>query len=174
MPEEAAIHNNANSVHEDANFQAKSAGPISVQDVDFTWYSGGGHIKDWIAQACQAAGLPVNDNWVNGFSTLCSRESSDDPNAVNTSDANAAGPIVGDGHPQNCSRGVAQCIPPTFAAYHVAGTSVAIYDPVANIAAASQYVRDRYQVSWDGSDIAAKVQQADPNRPTKGYIIRET
>ncbi len=54
-------------------------------------------------------------------------------------------------------------------AYHVAGTSTSIYDPVANIAAASQYVRDRYQVSLDGSDFAAKVQQADPNRPPHGY-----
>jgi len=33
---------------------------------------------------------------------------------------NATGPTVGDGNPQNCSRGVAQCIPQTFAAYHVA------------------------------------------------------
>jgi hypothetical protein len=46
---------------------------------------------------------------------------------------------------------------------------VAIYDPVANIAAASRYIRDRYQVSLDGSDFAAKVQQADPSRPPHGY-----
>lgn len=144
-------------------------GTISVQDVDFTLYSGGGDINAWIAQACQAAGLPLTDAWVKGFQTLCFRESSNKPNAVNTTDSNATGPIVADGHPQNCSRGVAQCIPPTFAAYHVAGTSVAIYDPVANIAAASRYIRDRYQVSLDGSDFAAKVQQADPSRPPHGY-----
>jgi SLT domain-containing protein len=64
---------------------------------------------------------------------------------------------------------VAQVIPPTFAAHHVAGTSAAIYHPVANIAAASRYIRDTYHVSLDGSDFAAKVQQADPNRPPKGY-----
>jgi SLT domain-containing protein len=142
---------------------------ISVQNVDFTRYSGGGDINTWISQACQAAGLPVNSNWVNGFQTLCNRESSDLPNAVNTTDYNANGPIVADGHPQNCSRGLAQCIPSTFAAYHVVGTSNGIYDPVANIAAASQYIRSRYQVSLDGSDFAAKVQQADPNRPPQGY-----
>jgi len=64
---------------------------------------------------------------------------------------------------------VAQCIPSTFAAYHVGGTSLDVYDPVANIAAASQYILSRYQVSLDGSDFSAKVQQADPNRPPQGY-----
>ena len=144
-------------------------GVISTDDVDFSLYGGAGGMYSWISRACQAAGLPYSDGWVQGFQTLCSRESSDMPNAVNTTDGNATGPTVGDGNPQGCSRGVAQCIPQTFAAYHVAGTPVAIYDPVANIAAASQYVRDRYQVSLDGSDFAAKVQQADPSRPPKGY-----
>ena len=51
-------------------------GTISVQDVDFTLYSGGGDINAWIAQACQAAGLPLTDAWVKGFQTLCFRESS--------------------------------------------------------------------------------------------------
>ena len=142
---------------------------LRLEDVNFTRYPGGGDINTWIAQACKAAGLPVNDKWVNGFLTLCMRESSYDPNAVNTHDYNAIGPIAEDGHPQNCSRGLAQVIPPTFAAYHVIGTSVAIYHPVANIAAASRYVRDRYHVSLDGSDFAAKVQQADPDRRPKGY-----
>ena len=148
---------------------ADTPGVMSTEAVDYGRYGGAGDIYSWISRACQAAGLPYTDGWVQGFLTLCSRESSDMPNAVNTTDDNATGPTVGDGNPQNCSRGVAQCIPQTFAAYHVAGTSVAIYDPVANIAAASQYVRDRYQVSLDGSDFAAKVQQADPTRPPKGY-----
>ena len=148
---------------------AGTPGVIGIEDVDYSPSSGTGDIHSWISQACQAAGLPYTDGWVQGFVTLCFRESSDRPNAVNTTDGNATGPTVGDGNPQNCSRGVAQCIPQTFAAYHVAGTPVAIYDPVANIAAASQYVRGRYQVSLDGSDFAAKVQQADPTRPPKGY-----
>ena len=99
-------------------------------------------INIWIGDALQAAGLPVTEDWLNGFLTLCNRESSYMPNAVNTTDSNAVGPIVGDGNPQGCSRGVAQCTPSTFAAYHVVGTSTSIYDPVANIAAASQYVRN--------------------------------
>jgi Transglycosylase SLT domain len=142
---------------------------LRVEDVNFARYSGEGDIHAWIAEACNAAGLPATDHWVNGFLTLCMRESSYNPNAVNTHDYNANGPTVGDGHPQNCSRGLAQVIPPTFAAYHVAGTSTAIYHPVANIAAASRYIRTHYQVSLGGSDFAEKVQQADPNRPPKGY-----
>jgi SLT domain-containing protein len=142
---------------------------LKLGNVNFTRYSGGGDIHAWITEACHAAGLPANEEWVKGFLTLCMRESSYDPNAVNTHDYNAVGPIVADGHPQDCSRGVAQVIPPTFAAYHVDGTSADIYNPVANIAAASRYIRDQYHVSLDGSDFAAKVQQADPNRPPKGY-----
>jgi SLT domain-containing protein len=37
-----------------------------------------------------------------------------------------------------------QVIDPTFAAYHVDGTSWDIYDPVANIAAACNYAAHRY------------------------------
>jgi len=40
---------------------------------------------------------------------------------------------------------------------------------VANIAASMKYVMDRYGVSPDGSNLAANVQQADPNRPPQGY-----
>lgn len=144
---------------------------MQLQDVDYTHYAGGGDIDTWIAKACQAAGLPHNDAWLQGFKTLCERESSDRPNAINTNDRNAHGPIVQDGHPQSCSRGVAQCIPPTFAAHHVVSTSMSIYDPVASIAAAMQYVRARYHVSSDGSDLAAKVQQADPRRPPLGFHV---
>lgn len=142
---------------------------INVTDVEYTEYRGEGNIDSWIAEACRAAGVPHSDGWVKGYKTLCERESSYNPNAINTTDYNANGQRVGDGHPLNCSRGLAQCIPPTFAAHHANGTSKSIYDPVANIAASMQYVRQNYQVSLDGSDFAKKVQQADPTRPAKGY-----
>jgi hypothetical protein len=145
---------------------------IDINGVNYDQFdgpTGASNIDLWIEEALLVAGLPITDGWVKGFETLCNRESSYDPNAVNTTDGNATGPIVGDGHPQNCSRGVAQCIPATFALYHIAGTRTAIYDPIANIAAASLYVRLHYGVSSDGSDFAAKVQQADPNRPPHGY-----
>ena len=142
---------------------------MNVKEVQYAQYHGGGNIDSWIAEACRRAGLPQNDHWVKGYKTLCERESSHNPNAINTTDSNANGERVGDGHPLNCSRGIAQCIPPTFAAHHANGTSNSIYDPVANIAASMQYVRHQYQVSADGADLARKVQQADPARPPKGY-----
>lgn len=107
--------------------------------------------------------------WSTGLTTAATRESTDDFNAVNTTDSNATGPIVADGHPANCSRGVLQTIPPTFAFYHQAGTSDDIYDAVANTCAAMNYVVDHYGVSLDGHDLAAKVQQFDPSRSPKGY-----
>jgi hypothetical protein len=64
------------------------------------------------------------------------RESSGNPNAINLWDSNAAA-----GTP---SKGLLQVIAPTFAAYHVAGTSFDIYDPVANITAACNYAAARY------------------------------
>lgn len=117
-------------------------------------------------QACDKTGVPRT--WVTGVSngcnlkTLAVRESSYNDNAVNTTDSNATGPIVADGHPENCSRGYCQTIPATFAAYHEEGTSNRIYEPVANISAAINYIRAVY------GDIS-NVQQANPNLPPKGY-----
>jgi hypothetical protein len=146
-----------------------SAAALSVQDVDYSEYHGVVEIDTWIAKACKAAGLPPNNFWLQGYKTLCRRESSNDPNNINKNDSNAHGPIVGDGFPQGCSRGVAQCIPSTFASYHVAQTAKSIYDPVANIAASMKYVCHRYNVSENGSNLAARVQQADEGRDPKGY-----
>ncbi|MFI5529935.1 hypothetical protein ACIA8O_15475 [Kitasatospora sp. NPDC051853] len=121
-----------------------------------------------IQQVCQLMGLPVTW-WLPGYMTLAVRESSYYFNAVNGKDVNAHGPIQSDGYPLYCSRGVAQCIPPTFARHHERGTSNHIYDGVANIAASMNYVMDTYGVSRDGRNLAAKVQQADPDRPPHPY-----
>ncbi|MEU3607114.1 LysM peptidoglycan-binding domain-containing protein [Streptomyces sp. NPDC035033] len=64
------------------------------------------------------------------------RESSGNPRAINLWDSNAAKGIP--------SKGLLQVIDPTFAAYHVPGTSLDPYDPVANITAACNYAADRY------------------------------
>ncbi|MFJ6567373.1 transglycosylase SLT domain-containing protein [Streptomyces sp. NPDC091292] len=64
------------------------------------------------------------------------RESSGNPRAINNWDINARNGIP--------SQGLLQVIPPTFNAYHVPGTSMDIYDPVANITAAANYAADRY------------------------------
>ncbi|WP_309051351.1 LysM peptidoglycan-binding domain-containing protein [Streptomyces sp.] len=64
------------------------------------------------------------------------RESSGNPRAINLWDSNAAA-----GTP---SKGLLQVIEPTFMAYHVPGTSMDLFDPVANITAACNYAADRY------------------------------
>ncbi|MFG3028732.1 transglycosylase SLT domain-containing protein [Streptomyces sp. NPDC048253] len=117
-------------------------------------------------QACDRTGAPRS--WATGVSnganllTLIRRESSFKPNAVNRDDVNATGPVQSDGAKLNCSRGYAQVIPDTFAENHQSGTSDRIYDPVANIAAAVNYIWRRY------GDIS-RVQQANPHRDPAPY-----
>lgn len=108
-------------------------------------------------------------HWTTGILTAASRESSYDLNAINNYDLNAHGPIQSDGYPLYCSRGVMQCIPPTFAQYHESGTSNDIYDGVANTCASMNYVMSVYGVARDGHNLASNVQQFDPNRPPRGY-----
>ena len=141
---------------------------MSISDVRYGLFNGGGDVGSWTEQACKIIDVPAQ-HWINGYQVLCSRESSGRANAINDWDSNAHGPLQADGYPLHCSRGVAQCIPDTFAANHVAGTSAGIYDPVANIAASMHYVMNRYDVFSDGSNLASEVQQADPNRSPHGY-----
>jgi LysM repeat protein len=145
-----------------------SAGSIAISAVTYGRFNGSGNIDSWISSACQAIGVPAV-HWLPGYTTLCLRESSFRPNAINHTDLNAHGPRQADGFPLHCSRGIAQCIPDTFAAHHARETSTDIYDPVANIAASMHYVMDRYGVHSDGSNLIAKVQQADKSRPAHGY-----
>ncbi|MFJ9370123.1 hypothetical protein ACIRRA_37675 [Nocardia sp. NPDC101769] len=108
----------------------------------------------------------ARENWTKGYLTLISRESGGDPDSVNTTDSNARA-----GHP---SQGLTQTIPSVFLANLPKGASVAdINDPVANIVASMNYVMHdpvhKYYVKMDGSNLAERVQQADPNRPSAGY-----
>jgi SLT domain-containing protein len=89
------------------------------------------------------------------------RESANNPSAVNGWDSNARAGIP--------SKGWMQTIEPTFNAHWRPGTSRNIFDPVANAAAAIHYVMTRYGVSADGSNLMARVQQANPYAPPKGY-----
>ena len=143
-------------------------GAISIDAVTYGSYTGGGDVSAWTTRACEIMHFSPA-NWVTGYQVLCARESSGRPNAINAWDANAHGPIQSDGYPLHCSRGVAQCIPDTFASNHVAATSTDIYDPVANIAASMRYVMRRYGVASDGHDLTLLVQQADPRRRPCGY-----
>jgi hypothetical protein len=72
----------------------------------------------------------------NGIYRNVMRESSGNPLAINKWDSNAAAGIP--------SKGLLQVIDPTFKAYHVPGTSMDPYDPVANITAACNYAAARY------------------------------
>ncbi|MEV7076759.1 transglycosylase SLT domain-containing protein [Streptomyces sp. NPDC093990] len=94
------------------------------------------NLDGWIKESLaimRAKGIPGS---YNGLYRNIMRESSGNPNAINNWDINAINGIP--------SKGLLQVIPPTFQAYHVAGTSWNIYDPVANITAAANYAAHRY------------------------------
>ncbi|WLQ44589.1 transglycosylase SLT domain-containing protein [Streptomyces laculatispora] len=91
-----------------------------------------GWIKESLAVMAQN-GIPGS---YDGIYRNVIRESSGNPQIVNNWDSNAAA-----GTP---SKGLLQVIQPTFEAYHVAGTSMDILDPVANITAACNYAAATY------------------------------
>jgi hypothetical protein len=94
------------------------------------------NLDGWIRESLDIMkkhGIPGS---YDGIKRNIMRESSGNPNAINDWDINAINGIP--------SKGLLQVIPPTFAAYHVPGTSWNIYDPVANITAACNYAADRY------------------------------
>ncbi|KDE97061.1 hypothetical protein Y900_027610 [Mycolicibacterium aromaticivorans JS19b1 = JCM 16368] len=155
---------------------ASSAAKIPVGEVSFagrgTFPKGPAAMSAAIDAALDARGVtdPVaRKRWHDGYMTLTGRESGHNASVVNVSDSNAHGAQMSDGAPANSSRGPAQCIPGTFASYHQPGTSTSIYEPVANIAASMNYVMGRYGVSPDGSNLAARVGQANPHVAGGGY-----
>ncbi|MEV6258084.1 phage tail tape measure protein [Nocardia sp. NPDC051911] len=141
----------------------------AVIDKAKSWISGGSEggvpfvgspdLEGWITQAIQIAG--VGEGWRPGLNTLIGRESGGNPNAINNWDGNAAA-----GDP---SRGLMQTIGSTFETFRDKSLPDNIYDPVANIVAGIHYIQSRYGVSVDGSDLPAKVQQANANAAPMGY-----
>jgi SLT domain-containing protein len=99
--------------------------------------------------------------WERGMDLVARRESNYNAYAVNGWDANAAR-----GTP---SKGAWQFIAPTFAAYHQAGTSRDIHNLAAQACAFINYAMGRYGVVADASNLADRIQQADPHRAPKGY-----
>ncbi|MGN5378248.1 transglycosylase SLT domain-containing protein [Streptomyces lasalocidi] len=94
------------------------------------------NLDGWIRESLDimhAKGIPGS---YSGLHRNIIRESSGNPMAINNWDINAVNGIP--------SKGLLQVIQPTFNAYHVAGTSWNIYDPVANITAAANYAAHRY------------------------------
>ncbi|MGW1713730.1 transglycosylase SLT domain-containing protein [Streptomyces sp. NPDC002156] len=112
-----------------------SAAPSSAASVSSaTNYAN--NLDGWIRESLDIMAQNGIPGTYNGIYRNIIRESSGNPNAINLWDSNAAA-----GTP---SKGLLQVIDPTFAAYHVAGTSYDPYDPIANITAACNYAAARY------------------------------
>ncbi|MFE6224917.1 MULTISPECIES: LysM peptidoglycan-binding domain-containing protein [unclassified Streptomyces] len=94
------------------------------------------NLDGWIRESLDVMARYGIPGTYDGILRNVMRESSGNPRAINLWDSNAA-----KGTP---SKGLLQVIDPTFAAYHVPGTSLDPYDPVANITAACNYAADRY------------------------------
>ncbi|MGW6218113.1 LysM peptidoglycan-binding domain-containing protein [Streptomyces sp. NPDC055109] len=94
------------------------------------------NLDGWIKQSLNILGKAGIPGSYDGIYRNVMRESSGNPQAINNWDSNAVA-----GTP---SKGLLQVIDPTFQAYHVAGTSMDPYDPVANITAACNYAADKY------------------------------
>ena len=94
------------------------------------------NLDGWIRQALAIMNTKDIPGSYSGLHRNIMRESSGNPNAINGWDINAVNGVP--------SKGLLQVIQPTFNAYHVAGTSRNIYDPVANITAAANYAAHRY------------------------------
>ncbi|MFF2653153.1 transglycosylase SLT domain-containing protein [Streptomyces sp. NPDC058045] len=94
------------------------------------------NLDGWIRESLDVMAQHGIPGSYNGIYRNIIRESAGNPMAINNWDSNAA-----KGTP---SKGLLQVIDPTFQAYHVPGTSLNSYDPVANIVAACNYAADRY------------------------------
>lgn len=112
------------------------------------------NVDSVVSEALRVTGKP--QSWKPRVKVLVKRESGNRPKAMNAWDSNAA-----QGYDMR-SKGLAQTIGPTFRANHEKGTSWNIFDPVANVAAALNYIDHRYGTIYN-------VQQANPNLPPKGY-----
>lgn len=110
-----------------------SAAP-SVTSSTTTYYAN--NLDGWIRESLDIMAQNGIPGTYDGIYRNIIRESSGNPYAINNWDSNAAA-----GTP---SKGLLQVIDPTFAAYHVAGTSYDPYDPIANITAACNYAAARY------------------------------
>lgn len=112
-----------------------SAAPSSAASVSsVTNYAN--NLDGWIRESLDIMAQNGIPGTYNGIYRNIIRESSGNPYAINLWDSNAAA-----GTP---SKGLLQVIDPTFAAYHVPGTSYDPYDPIANITAACNYAAARY------------------------------
>ncbi|TXI62928.1 hypothetical protein [Mycolicibacterium mageritense] len=122
-------------------------GAIELDAVDFTpWNNTSVLDKPGVVYSALSAGgiaATAIQAFTEATELIVGKESVWQTNAVAVlSDGRA----MADGAPLPAQRGLTQLSPWAFAQYHVAGTSVCIYDPVANIAAAWRLVSAVYGV----------------------------
>ncbi|MET9888143.1 transglycosylase SLT domain-containing protein [Streptomyces sp. NPDC006430] len=94
------------------------------------------NLDGWIKESLAIMKAHKIPGTYNGLYKNIMRESSGNPRAINLWDINAKNGVP--------SIGLLQVIKPTFLAYHVSGTPLDQYHPVANIVAAANYAADRY------------------------------
>ncbi|MEU6482291.1 transglycosylase SLT domain-containing protein [Streptomyces sp. NPDC047017] len=131
----AAAHRKAEAARHAAQAASRSAQRPQLQTVAAAT-SYGNNLDGWIRQSLAIMKQHNIPGSYSGLHRNIMRESSGNPMAINGWDVNARNGIP--------SKGLLQVIQPTFTAYHVAGTSANIYDPVANITAAANYAAHRY------------------------------
>ncbi|MFG2616595.1 transglycosylase SLT domain-containing protein [Streptomyces sp. NPDC048507] len=119
-----------------AKAAATAAAATTATAVPATVTSYGNNLDGWIRQSLDIMARHGIPGSYNGIHRNVMRESSGNPLAINNWDSNAAAGIP--------SKGLLQVIDPTFRAYHVPGTPMDSYDPVANITAACNYAAARY------------------------------
>ncbi|WP_069812602.1 LysM peptidoglycan-binding domain-containing protein [Streptomyces sp. TP-A0874] len=127
--ERSAVEDSAEAPAEAAEAQQTSSTTEAA-----TTYSN--DLDGWIREALAVMAEHNIPGTYEGIHRNIIRESGGNPSIVNDWDINAQR-----GTP---SKGLLQVIDPTFQAYHVPGTSMDPFDPVANITAACNYAADRY------------------------------
>jgi hypothetical protein len=121
----------------EASVAALQAAAAAAAAITSAGVGGGDAVTRWAAivdQALTILGQPLSLEAA--VLRRINFESSGNPNAINLTDSNAAA-----GTP---SKGLIQVIDPTFAAYHWPGSSMNIYDPLANILAGLNYAIHTY------------------------------
>ena len=113
-------------------------------------------VTAWIEQALQVMNMPADPDTIQDLQIIIMHESSGDPNAVNLTDSNAQA-----GTP---SKGLMQCIHPTFDRYHKEPYDN-IFGPVDSIIAGT-----RYAIATYGSlDLVPGVIAVKAGQPYVGY-----
>ena len=109
-------------------------------------------VTAWIEQALQVMNMPADPDTIQDLQIIIMHESSGDPNAVNLTDSNAQA-----GTP---SKGLMQCIQPTFDQWHLEPYDN-IFGPVDSVIAGTRYAISRYG-SLDGVPGVIAVKAGQP------------